>query len=210
MGLQIGQATAVVISSAEAAKEVMKTHADSFADRPPVLDAQIVLYDRKDIFNGAYGDHWRQMRKIWILEFLSAKQVQSSRLIREEEVSETIKFLRSKSGGPVNITKVISEFTNSIMIRTAFGKNCQQKERLMSIADGVNEAIASFGIADAFPSWKLLHYICGVRSKPESFREEIDRILEDVINEHKAKKHSEVDNLLDVLLNQHKNGKLYH
>ncbi|XP_065864596.1 cytochrome P450 726A27-like [Euphorbia lathyris] len=208
MGLQIGQVPAVIISSAEAAKEVMKTQGESFAERPLVLDAQIVLYNRQDILFGSYGDHWRQMRKIWILEFLSAKRVQSSKLIRTEEVADAIRFLRSKGGSPVNLTKVIFEFTNSIMIRTAVGKNCKQKERLLSIADAVNETATSFGVADAFPSWKLLHYISGVKSKPQSLHQETDQILEDIINEHKAKKYSEADNLLDVLLNLHKNGNL--
>ncbi|WCJ36712.1 cytochrome P450 family 71 subfamily B polypeptide 23 [Euphorbia peplus] len=205
MSLQLGQAPAVVISSAQTAKEVMKTHAESFAERSPSQDAQIVFYVRKGIMFGSYGDHWRQMRKIWILEFFSAKRVQSFRFIREEEVSEAIKFLLLKSGSPVNLTKVIFEFTNSIMIRLIVGKNCQQRDRLMSIADGVSKAIASFGVADAFPSWKLLHYICGVKSKSQSFHEEIDQIFEDIINDHKAKKHFEADNGLDVLLNLHKN-----
>ncbi|WCJ19952.1 cytochrome P450 family 71 subfamily B polypeptide 2 [Euphorbia peplus] len=208
MSVQLGQVQTIVISSAQAAKQVMKTHAESFAERSPVLDQKIVFYDRNDIFFGAYGDHWRQMKKIWVLEFLSAKRVKSCRLFREEEVSKTIEFLRSKSGTSVNLTKVIYEFTSSIMIRMAVGKTCQQKERLLSIANGVSEAVVNFGIADAFPSWKLLHYICGVKSKAESLHKEIDRILEDIIDDHKSKEHVEGESLLDVLLNQQKNGNL--
>ncbi|WCJ37143.1 cytochrome P450 family 71 subfamily B polypeptide 2 [Euphorbia peplus] len=206
MSLRLGHVQAIVISSAQAAKQIMKTHGESFAERPLVLDAQIVLYNQKDILFGSYGDHWRQMRKIWILEFLSAKRVQSSRSIREEEVSNAVTFIRSRGGSEVNLTKVIFEFTNSILIRTAVGKNCKQKERLLSIADAVNETATSFGVADAFPSWKLIHYICGVKSKPESLHKETDEILEEIINEHKARKHLEGDNLLDVLLNMHKDG----
>ncbi|WCJ37124.1 Cytochrome P450 726A27 [Euphorbia peplus] len=208
MSFQLGQVPAVVICSAQVAKQVMKTHAESFAERPMVLDVQIVLYNRNDILFGSYGAHWRQMRKIWILKFLSAKRVQSSKLIREEEVSDAVTFLRSKGGSPVNLTKVIFEFTNSILIRTAVGKNCRQKERLLSIADAVNETATSFGVADAFPSWKLLHYICGVKSKPERLHKETDQVLEEIINEHKAKEHLEGDNLLDVLLNLHNDGNL--
>nr|AAL62063.1 cytochrome P450 [Euphorbia lagascae] len=205
MSLQIGQVSAVVISSAEAAKEVMKTQADAFAQRPIVLDAQIVFYNRKDVLFASYGDHWRQMKKIWILEFLSAKKVQSSRLIREEEMEDAITFLRSKAGSPVNITKIIYGIIISIMIRTSVG-NCKQKERLLSVADAVNEAATSFGTADAFPTWKLLHYIIGAESKPRRLHQEIDDILEEILNEHKANKPFEADNLMDVLLNLQKNG----
>nr|UXF47972.1 cytochrome P450 CYP726-1a [Euphorbia poissonii] len=205
----LGEVPVIVISSAEAAKEVMKTQGEVFAERPLVLDAQIVLYNRMDILFGSYGDHWRQMRKIWILHFLSAKRVQSFRSIREEQVSNAIAFLRSKGGSPVNLTKVIFELTSSIMITTAVGKNCKQKERLLSISGGVNEAATSFGVADAFPSCKLLHYIAGVKSKPKKLHEEVDRILEEIINEHKSNRNSEADNLLDVLLDLQKTGNLH-
>ena len=57
MHLQLGQVSNIIISSPEAAKEVMKTHDINFATRPFVLAASIIFYNLKDIAFTPYGDH---------------------------------------------------------------------------------------------------------------------------------------------------------
>eukprot|EP00257_Ricinus_communis_P028004 XP_025015418.1 cytochrome P450 71D9 isoform X2 [Ricinus communis] len=85
MSIKLGEVSAVVISSAEAAKEVLRTQDVSFADRPLGLSAKMVLYNGNDVVFGSYGEQWRQLRKICILELLSAKRVQSFKSLREAE-----------------------------------------------------------------------------------------------------------------------------
>ncbi|XP_059669262.1 premnaspirodiene oxygenase-like [Cornus florida] len=62
MQLQLGQLSIIVISSAEYAKEVMKTHDIVFASRPFILAPNIIFGN--DIAFSPYGDHWRQLRKL--------------------------------------------------------------------------------------------------------------------------------------------------
>lgn len=50
MNLQLGEISAIIVSSPKLAKEVFKTHDVSFATRPQLLSAQILAYNSTDIF----------------------------------------------------------------------------------------------------------------------------------------------------------------
>nr|AVT42337.1 cytochrome P450 726A35 [Euphorbia pekinensis] len=212
MTIQLGQVKSVVISSPETAKEVLKTQDNQFADRPLLLAGEMVLYNRKDILYGTYGDQWRQMRKICTLELLSAKRIQSFKSVREQEVASFLDLLRSKAGSPVNLTVGVFGLTNTIMMLTTIGEKCKNQEAVMSVIDRVSEAAAGFSVADVFPSLKFLHYLSGEKSKLQKLHKETDQILEDIISEHKANAKNgsggQADNLLDVLLDLQKNGNL--
>ncbi|XP_065864814.1 cytochrome P450 726A27-like [Euphorbia lathyris] len=213
MSVQLGEVYAVIISSVETAKEVLRTQDVNFADRPPVLVSEIVLYNRQDIVFGAYGDHWRQMRRICTMELLSIKRVQSFKSVREEEVSDFIKWIYSKAGRPVNLTEKLFALTNSIMLRTSIGKKCRDQDKLLRVIEGVVAAGGGFSVADVFPSAVFLHDITGDKSGLESLRRDADLVLDEIIGEHRAVRRSggdegEAENLLDVLLELQENGNL--
>lgn len=85
MHLQLGHVSTILVSTPETAKQVMKTQDIVFASRFQPLAAKIISYDSANIGFLPYGDYWRQMRKICVLDLLSAKRVQSFRSLREEE-----------------------------------------------------------------------------------------------------------------------------
>ncbi|XP_065858360.1 cytochrome P450 726A27-like [Euphorbia lathyris] len=216
MSIQLGQVPAVVISSADTAHEVLRTQSEVFAGRPTTQALEIALYNGVGIAFAPYGDHWREMRKISTLEFLSAKRVQSFRSLREEQVSEVIKFLQSKAGSPVNLTNTIVDLTNTIILLATFGENGKTKHHLLTILESLKELGKIVSIADFFPSFKFIHYVTStVMSRLRRLHWEADHILEDTIDEHKANKKfgkksddDEVDNFLDVLLDIQKKGNL--
>ncbi|KAJ9139582.1 hypothetical protein P3X46_030306 [Hevea brasiliensis] len=215
MGIQLGQVPALVISSPEAAKEVMKIQDVQFANRPLVLVTKMVAYNGNDILVGVYGDQWRQLRKICTLELLSAKRVQSFKAVREEEVLNFVRFLHSKAETPVNLTHLLFALSNTVIARTSIGKKCKSQDALLRIMDDLIEASAGFSLADMFPSFKFLKYITGDKSRFEIWHRELDQILEEIIKKHWASKEvsknrdlNEADNLLDVLLNLQENGNL--
>ncbi|KAK6129774.1 hypothetical protein DH2020_036481 [Rehmannia glutinosa] len=183
MHLKFGEAPIIVISSPEIAKLMLKEHDPNYAGRPEGIVTRIMWYDYIDIIFSPYNDYWRQMRKICIVELLSAKNVRSFGSIRNDEVSGLIKSIQLSSGKAINLTEMIFSLLSSITCRAAFGKVCKDSDALIKIMKEVLEMAGEFAIADLFPSWKIL----GTLSKPRymKMRRKLDVILDDIINEHK-------------------------
>ncbi|KAL3521829.1 hypothetical protein ACH5RR_014663 [Cinchona calisaya] len=204
--LQLGEISTFIISAPEAAKEVLKIHDIAFAYRPELLASKILGYDNLDIAFSPYGDYWKQMRKICLLELLSPKNVRSFGSIREDEAWKLIRSIESASNLPINVTEKIFAFTNGVVCRAAFGKSCKDQDLLISL---INEAILAgggFDIADLFPSLKFLHSLSGLKPKLLKLHKMIDQILDNIINEHKHTSESSNGDLVDVLLRLKERG----
>jgi cytochrome P450 len=206
MQLKIGEVNTVIISSPEVAKDVFNDI--NFAERPDLLVSQIMLYNGQGLTFAQYGDHWRQMRKICVLELFSAKRVRSFKSVREEEVSNLIRSIRSKAGSPIDIRKMLLDLSNVITSRSSIGTKYKNQAALLHVVEQVTRAVAGINVVDIFPSSRLLRMISQFRSGLQRLQEEADQMLQDIINERRAqrveKKTGEIeeeDNILDVLLN---------
>ncbi|KAL0356326.1 UNVERIFIED_CONTAM: cytochrome [Sesamum radiatum] len=111
MLLHIGTVPTLVVSSADAAREIMKTHDLIFADRPQSSVSRRLLYDFKDVSVAPYGEYWRQLKSICVLQLLSNKRVQSFHSIREEETALLVNKIRN-STSPVNLSEMFAQITN--------------------------------------------------------------------------------------------------
>ncbi|KDP39283.1 hypothetical protein JCGZ_01040 [Jatropha curcas] len=215
MHLQLGEVSNIVVSSPEIAKEIMKTNDVIFAQRPFLLAASIVAYDLSDIAFAPYGDYWRQLRKICTLELLTAKRVKSFRPVREDEVSKLIRSIYSSAGSPINFSRMFNSLTYSITSTAAFGKIWKGEEIFIPNVKNLIKASGGFSLADLYPSIKLLHLISTTRPKLLRLHQEVDKIFQNIINEHRARKaagksgaESEEEDFVDVLLNFQDQGDL--
>ncbi|XP_058728303.1 cytochrome P450 71D11-like [Vicia villosa] len=206
MQLQLGEIFAIVVSSPDYAREVLKTHDVVFASRPKIVSMDIISYGCTDIAFSPYGNYWRQLRKICKMELLTQKRVGSFRPIREEVLTSLIKRIDSQQGSSINITQLVVSSTFAIITKAAFGKECRVQEELASLGNGESVG-GGFDIAELFPSAKWLQLVSGLRPKLERLHRQIDELLEKVIIEHKEAKskvkegQGEVDeDLVDVLL----------
>ncbi|OVA20570.1 Cytochrome P450 [Macleaya cordata] len=96
--LHLGHVPALIVSSAEIAAEIMKTQDLVFANRPLTTAGKAILYGCAVVAFAPYGEYWRQVRKICVLDLLSINRVQSFKFLREEEVAIVIeKITRSCS-----------------------------------------------------------------------------------------------------------------
>ncbi|ESW25124.1 hypothetical protein PHAVU_003G009200 [Phaseolus vulgaris] len=206
MHLQLGEVFTVVVSSAECAKEVMKTHDLVFASRPLILASRIIGYDATNISFSPYGNYWRQLRKICTAELFTPKRLSSFKPIREEELSSLIKMIASQNGSSFNLSEALLTSNYAIISRAAFGKTCKEQEEYISVQKEVLKAAGGFDIGDLFPSATWLQNFTGLRPTLERLHRKSDQILENIIREHKDAKSKakegivEAEDLVDVLL----------
>ncbi|XP_065862559.1 desmethyl-deoxy-podophyllotoxin synthase-like isoform X2 [Euphorbia lathyris] len=207
MHLKLGEINTIIISSPETAKEAMKTHDLTFASRPFSLASDIISYGSTDLIFATYGDYWRQLRKICVMELLSTRRVQSFRSIREEEVGNIMRSISdlASEGSVINFSQILYKYMYSVISRAAFGKVRKEQEAFVPRVKEIMALAAGFSLADVFPSVKLLQRIGGLRAKMERIHHQADEILEVIINDHKARKTKdddgdEHDDLVDVLL----------
>ncbi|XP_077216244.1 desmethyl-deoxy-podophyllotoxin synthase-like [Tasmannia lanceolata] len=215
MHLKLGQVSTIVISSPEVAREIMKTYDLNFSNRPPLFLAQVSLYNQRDIVFAPYGDYWRQLRKICILELLSVKRVQSFHHVREEEVSNLIQSISSANESTVNLSKMLLSLSEKIASRASFGNKGGDHERFISALKESLEFAGGFNVADFFPSLKFVSVITGTKYRLERLHRKFDGVLNDIIKEHKDNKmrktkqeDHEVEDLVDVLLRLQEHGDL--
>ncbi|MED6211862.1 hypothetical protein PIB30_077644 [Stylosanthes scabra] len=185
MHLKLGEISNIIVSSPEMAQEIMKTQDLNFCDRPNLLFPRIIAYNGTGIAFGRYGDYWRYVRKICTMELLTTKRVKSFRHIREEEVSELVKEISQSEGSIFNLTQKIFSMTYGIAARAAFGENF---------------------IGDLYPSIRIVFEMMSrTKAKLEELHIKTDKILQDVIDDHRIRGRSgkceeEGEDLVDVLL----------
>ncbi|CAI9088253.1 OLC1v1022534C1 [Oldenlandia corymbosa var. corymbosa] len=213
MHLQLGEISTIVVSSPETAKQVLQTHDLNFASRPPIAASEIIAYNSTNIAFAPYGDYWRQLRKICTSELLSLSRVQSFRPVRDEETSTLMQSIASNAGSSVNLTKLIISSVYAATTRVAFGKKNSEREAFISTVHEFLQLASGFSFDDIYPSMKLLHVFSGVKSKLNSLHKKADRILNNIIKDHKSGFAANTGNnnhpdqahrdLVDVLLKYH-------
>ncbi|KAI3846280.1 hypothetical protein MKW92_026213, partial [Papaver armeniacum] len=216
MLLQLGGVQTLVISSAEAAKQVLKTHDLDFCTRPSLACFKRISHNYLDIACSPYGEYWRDTRKICVLELLSMKRVQSFKVIREEEVAEMIHSISTAtSTAPVDVFESLSSFTNKTICRVAFGSKLNQGINqfddgiLRETMDDITNLISAFWFSDIFPKvgW-IVDRISGIHGRFEKCCQNLDTYIQEVIEKHlnPERLKLEYDDLIDVLLKLHKDG----
>ncbi|GAB4845737.1 hypothetical protein Ancab_039139, partial [Ancistrocladus abbreviatus] len=226
MLFHLGTKPALVVSSTTASQQIMKTHDAVFANRPCFSVAGRIVYNNKDVAFAPYGEHWRQMRSITVLHFLSQRKVRSFCDVRKEEMALMVdKIARSSAPTLVNLSEMFNTVTYDVICRLAFGRKYSASKEgsggatnFKEILNEATELIAGFHVGDFIPWLGWIQKVIGVDARVHRVVNDIDQFMEEIIKEHedclniaekKAKaseKEGEVKDLVDVLLEVKRNN----
>ncbi|KAG2261473.1 hypothetical protein Bca52824_068552 [Brassica carinata] len=191
MLVHLGFIPVTVISSKEAAEEVLKTHDLDCCSRPKLVGTKLISRDFKDIGFSPYSEEWKERRKFLIREFFCPKKVQSFGYIREDECNLLVKKL-SVDESPVDLSKTLFWLTSSIVFRVAFGQSFHEsqlidKEKVDELIFEAETAQASFTCSDFFPiaglGW-LVDWLSGQHKRLHDVFFKLDALFQRVIDDH--------------------------
>ncbi|GMN49057.1 hypothetical protein TIFTF001_018226 [Ficus carica] len=212
MHLQLGKMLTVVISSPEAAKEVLKTYDLDSCSRPPLQGARRLTYNYQDVAFSPYGEYWREIRKICVVELFSVKRVQSYESIREEEITNMINSisrhsLSSPNSSSVDLTEKLFALTASMIFRIAFGTSFAGSDfnhnKFNELVHAAEATMGSFSAAEIFPyvGW-IVDWLSGLNRRREKVFRELDSFFQRVVDEHlnPGRTKPQQEDIIDVLL----------
>ncbi|KAG6492097.1 cytochrome P450 71AP13-like [Zingiber officinale] len=219
--LSLGQTPTVVLSSARAAREALRTHDLALASRPPIYAAKKLFYGPSDVAFAPYGPYWRRVRKLCILELLSARRVDSFAPARAAEVDLMLSRIAG-GGGEVNLSKVLAMYANGVLCRAAFGREFMEggeyaRRGFEEMLFEYQVLLGGFTISDFVPSLEWVSALTGMKRRLDTtfrrFDDFFDRIIEEHIEKRRRKRRggataeeAEMD-LVDVMLDVQENTK---
>ncbi|XP_076955982.1 strychnine-10-hydroxylase-like [Bidens hawaiensis] len=219
--IKLGVHQVLVVSSGKVAKECFTTNDRAFASRPKSKAVEIMGYNYAMFGLAPYGDYWRQVRKIIMLEVLSQKRVEMLQHIMVSEVRTSVKDIFDKclmnkdSEDSDNTVKVdmkqwFGNLVFNVVVRIISGKrfelNDEEGVRFQSVARKFFELLGAFVVSDYLPFTNGLN-LGGYEKQMKMTGKEMDTIIEGWLMEHKREKessfrqHQEGDQVfMDVLI----------
>ncbi|KVI06507.1 cytochrome P450 [Cynara cardunculus var. scolymus] len=209
--INFGFIPAIVVSSANLAKEVLKPQDLIFCSRPSLLGVSKVTYNAHNVIFSAYNKNWREMRKIFVLHLLGPKRVPSFRHIREDEVSSAMKNIHglALSSKHVNLSELMKSVTSNMMLRVGCGKRYQdghERKVVLRLITEVQTVSVDFIVSNLWPGLPfvaLVDRLLGKVDRVEKYFQYFDSFYQQLIDEHlnpqKLKLHEEEEDFKEQL-----------
>ncbi|KAJ0941842.1 putative cytochrome P450 [Helianthus annuus] len=188
----MGSKLHVVINTSELAKVVTRDQDHTFANRNLTIAASIITYGGQDIVF-SNSSHWRKLRKIFVHEALSNKNLAACSYFRSNEVRKTIKNVFGKLGTSVDIRQVsffvaVSFLTESNVLTSMILGNTfvvgsrHLGEELHIVSTNISEIFGRPNMSDFFP--KLTWFdLQGVERDMKKQLKMMDEIIESMIEQ---------------------------
>ncbi|XP_019177313.1 PREDICTED: geraniol 8-hydroxylase-like [Ipomoea nil] len=158
MSLKFGQITTIVVTSPDAAKQVLKNQDSAFASRPVPDATRPHEFHKFSVIWLPVGSRWRTFRKILNAGVFSNSRLDGNRESRASKVRDLVNLCRKSSaeGKAVDIGQAAFTTSLNLLSNTVFSKDLadpNSNERL-EMRDLICEAMSESGktnLVDFFP-----------------------------------------------------------
>ncbi|XP_071711872.1 strychnine-10-hydroxylase-like [Rutidosis leptorrhynchoides] len=229
--IKLGTHQALVVSDSEITKEIFTTNDKVFASRPKSKAAEIMGYNYALVGLAPYGDYWRKVRKIIVLELLSQRCVEMLSHIRVAELNASMKGIYDSWVVKNNVREhdeMIFNSDESRMVKLEMGKwfldmilnvvlrilsgkrlekNNEEAVRSQNAVRNFFDLTGTFVLSDFIPYTSFLD-VGGFEKKMKMSAKDMDEIIEGWLLEFKKdkesgqqQKHEGNQVFLDVLMN---------
>ncbi|KAF3611150.1 hypothetical protein DY000_02050592 [Brassica cretica] len=206
--LRIFKVPFVLASSASVAYDLFRTHDVNVSSRGFRTLENSLLFGHETFTGADFGDYYKFMKKVLVMNLLGTQALERSRGIRAEEIERFYARLMDKARKKesVEIGKEAMVLTNNIMSKLLIGRSCSEEN---GEAEKVRESVTkTMGLIKKV-------FFSNMLGKPlkklgiSLFEKEIrgvsggfDELLERLLREHEEK-HQDTD-MMDVLLSAYK------
>ncbi|KAI9122005.1 hypothetical protein K1719_006694 [Acacia pycnantha] len=221
--LLLGSQSCVVVSTAEAAEQFLKTHELSFSNRPTrTVAVKHLTYEFQDFLFAPHGPYWKFMKKLCMSELLGGRMLDQFVSVREQETKRFLTNLLKKGkvgGEAVDVGAELMMLSNNIISRMTLSRTSSQNEDEADVVRKVvidaAELSGKFNISD-FISFCKIFDLQGFNKRLKEVRERFDTLMERIIEEHQEERRKnkemgargdKVRNILDVLLDIYEDEK---
>ncbi|WCJ35337.1 cytochrome P450 family 82 subfamily C polypeptide 4 [Euphorbia peplus] len=221
--IRIGSQSALVISTKEAAKECFTINDRAVASRPTTAATQHMCYNHAVFGFAPYSAHWREMRKIVMLELLANRRLEMIKHVQDSEIGLAIKKLNNlwakNDSLPVTVElkKWFEDLTFNVIVKMVAGKcyaaDDDEAERCKKAISEFFHLMGIFVVSDALPFLRWLD-LEGHEKAMKKTAKDLDAVLSGWLDEHRQRRDSgEVkgdgeNDFIDVMLSLETQGKL--
>ncbi|OMP09865.1 Cytochrome P450 [Corchorus olitorius] len=211
--IRLGVFRAVTVSNHEAIKECFTTNDRVLANRPRSNAGTYLGYDHAGFGFAPYGEYWREMRKLAMIELLSTRRLETLKHVQVSEVNVLIKDLylfckkneqsHNVEGNKMVISHKFEAMALNTIIRMIAGKRYfsdqhQENGEARHVTEVIKEFMYVSGLlapSEVVPCLKWMDFFMGQVKSMKRVANEIDSIVGKWVEEHKLKrvKNSEVD-----------------
>ncbi|KDP38425.1 hypothetical protein JCGZ_04350 [Jatropha curcas] len=194
--IRLGSRCAFVVASKEVAKECFTTNDRALASRPTTAATKHMCYNNTVFGFAPYSPHWREMRKIVMLELLSNSQLEIIKNVQALVVNAGIRKLYSLWAANNNKLPVLVELkqwsqyiTFDVIVRLVAGK-CYDDGEARRCQDLISEFFRLMGVfvvSDAFPFLWWLDFQGHKRAMKKTAKD-LDAVLASWLEEHRQRR----------------------